>query len=272
MKLQINRVKPFLYIIIALAGMYLLFTMRQQATAQTDRQRENRGQQENRQTRRNQQRTETPTARTIETENRQEEARSSENRQQESNTAADTAQPQTPNTGQTTGDNFRQRYDAAGTTERDRLNQQSSNFGFFQITFILLILCVIGYFIYKYVSKRKSLQMEAADYINVLATSPLAANKHLQVVQIFDNIYILGVGDNSINLIKEVTDKNLISQIREEAKNRLPSLTFKEQIVKLLNKVKPGATIKKDPEEEALSFFKEQREKLNHLNGNNKDT
>ena len=271
MKLQINRAKPFIYIIIALIGFYIVFSLRQQATAQSDANQtqriNNSGRHSNRQRQNPQTEANRNQGRAAETDSSRNEAG------QESQTrenAAGRQSPQTTNTAQA-GDNFRQRYDAAGTSERDRINRQSPNFGFFQITFILIILGIIGYFAYKYVSKRKTAQMEAAEYISVLATSPLTANKHLQVVQIFDNIYILGIGDNSISLIKEVTDKNLINQIRDEAKNRLPSLTFKEQLLKFVNKLKPGGSIKKDPEEEALSFFKEQREKLNNLNGKNKE-
>lgn len=268
MKLQVNRVKPFIYIIVALLGLYVVFSMRQQATAQSDSRRNREAGYSNRESGRDNQSTQRQNERNQD--NTQDRRRSENNERTESATTENNNDTATTQTTQG-NDSFRQRYNAAGSTERDRLNRQSPNFGFFQITFILIILAVIGYFVYKYVSKRKSVQMEAADYISVLATSPLTPNKQLQVVQIFDNIYILGVGDNSISLIKEVTDRTLINQIKEEAKNRLPSLSFREQLIKFVNKLKPGGSIKKDPEEEALSFFKEQRDKLNNLNGKNKE-
>ncbi len=270
MKIEAGKAKPLIYVAVALLGLYFVFNMNKNARAQNDnRNRRNSNTTENRQNN-NRQTQNTNTKNNSQT-NNDAKKQGSESKQNVNNNKQTQSKQRTNNANQ--GSNtFSDRYSRAGTKGQDEIDKKSTSFGFMQVTFILLIIGLIAYFFYKYIARKKEGFKSSSDYINVLFTTALAANKHLQVVQIFDTVYILGVGDTSVNLITELKDRALVEQLKSEAGSNLPSLTFKEQIVKLFDRLKPGSNVKNDPEDEAISFFKEQRNKVNgikHKNGNN---
>lgn len=255
MKIEAGKAKPLIYIAITLFGFYFIFNMNKTTSAErvnntqnvkrvankTDQQKKNKPKPGN-------------------------ESKSAKP-QKENNKKSDNKGSQANQNNQ--ANTFQERYSQAGTQGQDNIDKKSTSFGFMQVTFILLIIGLIAYFVYKYFNKKKEGFSGGSEFVNVLFTTALAANKHLQVVQIFDSVYILGVGDNSVNLITQLNDKNLINKLRSESDKRLPSLTFKEQIMKIVDKLKPGSGMPNDPEDEAISFFKEQREKVNGIRNKN---
>ena len=278
MNYKFIKIKPLIYTLAALLVLYFVFHIKQKVSAQNTN-RENTSQRRQNAPRDNRhvrQSTNSPRAASSEERapNEQTSANSAGQNENASNQTARASESTEQNNQSSSGGTnaFERRFNEAANSQRQQAQRKNPAFGFLEILFVLLILGLGFYLFYRYFSKKKEGNISTTDYISVLSTTPLAAGKHLQVIQIFDRVYILGVGENSINLITEVTDQNLIVQMRSDAAKRLPSLSFKEQILKFIHKMKLGASVKNDPEEEALSFFKNQREKLNSLNGKNKDT
>lgn len=56
--------------------------------------------------------------------------------------------------------------------------------------------------------------------INVLDQYAFSLNKAVYITQIADKVYVLGVTDHNINLITEITDRTLISELITRAKER----------------------------------------------------
>ncbi len=72
----------------------------------------------------------------------------------------------------------------------------------------------ILYMLYKYFRKRSKAVIGSSDIIKVLATTVIAQNKSLSIVEIADNIYFISVTDKAITMMSEITDKDSKDAIR----------------------------------------------------------
>ncbi|MCK4778388.1 MAG: flagellar biosynthetic protein FliO, partial [Actinomycetia bacterium] len=104
---------------------------------------------------------------------------------------------------------------------------------FFRTIFILLVLIGFFFFIFRYLDKKK-LFPGADDTIKLLTTFPISGNKYLQIVNVSGKILLLGITDNSINLLTEITDKEVIDIVKLKAGSRDIPLTFTDKLQSLL--------------------------------------
>jgi flagellar protein FliO/FliZ len=80
----------------------------------------------------------------------------------------------------------------------------------------LAILLVAGalYLFYLWVKKHRLPLEDDNPYLRRLFSLPLGANKSAQVITLgTDHAYLIGVADNAVNLIAEITDKELLSTL-----------------------------------------------------------
>ena len=75
-----------------------------------------------------------------------------------------------------------------------------------------VILCIYGLFFL--LKKAGSQKYDENDLVNIVSTKQLAANKLLQIVEIGNHVIVVGVSDNNISMITEITDKETIDRIR----------------------------------------------------------
>lgn len=80
--------------------------------------------------------------------------------------------------------------------------------------FILGFIVGIFYIFLKYVTKKAGINVLGTDAIQVLSMVPIGQNKFLQIIDIAGKVLVLGVSDNSISLITEISDKSEIDRIR----------------------------------------------------------
>jgi flagellar protein FliO/FliZ len=80
----------------------------------------------------------------------------------------------------------------------------------------LAILLVTGalYAFYLWVKKQRLVPADDNPYLRRLLSLPLGTNKSAQVITLgTDRAYLIGVADNGVNLIAEITDKELLSTL-----------------------------------------------------------
>jgi flagellar biogenesis protein FliO len=132
----------------------------------------------------------------------------------------------------------------------------------FLILRTLAILCVIIvgiYILFRLLLKNKNRIVTDSEIIKVLATYPLAANRVIQVVDIAGQVLILGVSDSSINLITEISDKEVIDRIRlMSSKESKVATSFREQFFKLIG----GRTLAKPGQISYLSGYKKRIDRM----------
>lgn len=125
----------------------------------------------------------------------------------------------------------------------------------FRVVFILALLCVGLYYILKYVAKNREGRLPVRGEMNVLSSLLLGPNKQLQIVEVSGRLLVLGVADNGINLITEISDPEVKHRILQKKETFDPPeggflVTVLEQIKDLNSRISgnqegpPGGTEK----------------------------
>ncbi|EMO63828.1 flagellar biosynthetic protein FliO [Leptospira borgpetersenii serovar Pomona str. 200901868] len=112
----------------------------------------------------------------------------------------------------------------------------------FRVVFILGLLCVALYYILKYVSRNREGRLPVRGEMSLLSSMMLGPNKQLQIVDVSGKLLVLGVADNGINLITEITDTEVKHRILQKKENFQPPeggflVTVLEQIKDLNSRI-----------------------------------
>ncbi len=150
-------------------------------------------------------------------------------------------------------------------------------------TILIMGLIVAGfYYFLRYVTRKTAVQVLGQDAVQVLSMVPIGQNKYLQIVDLAGKLFVLGIAENSINLITEIDDKSEIDRIRllSTKSSGERGKGFQEYIARhlggLLGRLneKRSGPVKGDSEflsgRESgidLDYLKRQRKRLKNLNG-----
>ncbi len=110
-----------------------------------------------------------------------------------------------------------------GSEEEFLPDNLGPNNNFFLMIFLLFIFIVALYLVIRWVSKKRNITFTNSDFAKVEGTKALALNKYIQLVKIGEKYYLLGIGDHSVNLIKEISDKEEIDTIKLSVSKTKPS-------------------------------------------------
>lgn len=111
------------------------------------------------------------------------------------------------------------------TPQNDALQQTSSVSTFKLFARMILVLAAVVACIYAvlWLFKRSMRTQESDDpFLRLVSSVPLGTGKSAQIITLVDRAYIVGVAENSVNLIAEVTDKELVDAMNlysDEHKN-----------------------------------------------------
>jgi flagellar protein FliO/FliZ len=171
---------------------------------------------------------------------------------------------------------------------KPKADEVSYVWSFVKMLFVLGIMVAVFYYFFKYVSKKTNINVSSEGISKTLSVIPIAQNKFLQIVDLGGKILVLGVSDNSINLITEITEKHEIDRLRvsNSTDSRMRSNQasfgdfFKRQVGHVLDRVSNKTEKKFDFSNEYanehdygfeqkidLEYLKKQRSRLKKLNG-----
>ncbi len=85
---------------------------------------------------------------------------------------------------------------------------------FIRAVFGFLVTLLGIYFIFIYFRKRSKKVLGSDSIISVLATTPVAPNRYISIVEIVGEMYLIAVADHSITLLSKIEDKDTKDQIR----------------------------------------------------------
>ncbi|MGQ9615730.1 MAG: FliO/MopB family protein [Spirochaetota bacterium] len=127
-------------------------------------------------------------------------------------------------------------------------------------TLAVLGVIIVGiYLLFRLLLKNKNKIVTDSEIIKVLATYPLAANRVIQIVDIAGQVLILGVSDANINLITEISDKEVIDRIKlMSSKESKITTSFKDQFFKLIG----GKTLSRPGQISYLSGYKKRIDRM----------
>ena len=133
------------------------------------------------------------------------------------------------------------------------------------------IVTLVGIYIVFVYLKNKSKKVSGSnEIIKVLATTAIASNRYVSIIEIANEMYLISVSDHNINLLSKIEDKEMKDQIKMMYVNSKEN-TVEDSFKNILDQT---LTIFKQPKmkkEDALKTTSDIREKLKSLNENNKD-
>lgn len=128
------------------------------------------------------------------------------------------------------------------------------------------IVTLVGiYIVFVYLKNKTKKVSGSNEIIKVLATTAIAANRYVSIIEIANEMYLISVSDHNINLLSKIEDKEMKDQIKMMYVNSKEN-TVEDSFKNILDKT---LTIFKQPKmkkEDALKTTSDIREKLKSLN------
>lgn len=148
---------------------------------------------------------------------------------------------------------------------------RNTSYSYFRLIFSLLLVCAVIYLIYFFLKKKtNSLANKNAEETSVLLSLPLGMGKNVQVVYIAGKFLIIGVTNDSINCLSEVTDEKEIENLKrlmqeQKIKAGESFANVFQEILKISN-VRNDKQKDFDYEENSVDFLQKQTMRINTLN------
>lgn len=143
-----------------------------------------------------------------------------------------------------------------------------SSTGMFIRAIIGFILTLVGiYLVFMYLKNKTKKISGSNEIIKILATTTVASNRYISIIEIAEEMYLISISDHNINLLEKIEDKEIKDQIR------MMYINSKENVVEdsfknILNQTLSIFRQPKMKEKDALQSTKEIRERLRNLNSN----
>ncbi len=138
------------------------------------------------------------------------------------------------------------------------------------VRMIIILAAVVGviYLIFFLLKRSANPKMQNNELMRVLSTQTIANNRSLHLVEVGRQIFLIGAGDNSVNLVSEITDKESIDEIRLRMSEQ--TVGEKRRFKDVLSGIFGQNGMKQEKiypmkMDESTQYIKQQRERLKNL-------
>jgi flagellar protein FliO/FliZ len=153
---------------------------------------------------------------------------------------------------------------------------QLSGFGvwdFLRMIFVLALVVGIIYLVFHFIKKAGAPRDDGVRFIRVLETRSLAANRHLHLVEVGNQVMLVGSSENAVHLVSRLEDKETLDGIRLQASQIRPRAgSFADVLKGLFGKKRGSSPPGNDDGDEggsgppdSLDFMRKQKERLKKL-------
>ena len=151
------------------------------------------------------------------------------------------------------------------STENASSRKNSSGIGIF-IRMVLVLILIVGliYGVFWFIKKKTNVVTNDDDYLRRVAAINVAPGKSVQVVTLIDKAYLIGVTDDSITLLGEINDDELIKAMNlsaDKKANIKKPLSFSEVLDMFLIKNNKSKSVFSDSEQKVDQMFTQQEER-----------
>ncbi len=170
----------------------------------------------------------------------------------------------------------KQKSEQPGQIENKKQNRffKTDYFAYLKIIIVLALVIGVIYFISMLMKRALKLKNKPGEGATIVLSQALGPNKYIQVVAIAGKYLILGVTNDSINLIAEVTDPKEIEkfEIIQNEKMTKDGHDFIDVVSNFVKNTVGGKNKKNkfDYEVDSLDFLNKQKNRINGIN-NKKD-
>ena len=131
-----------------------------------------------------------------------------------------------------------------GETSQTR-KTPSTGWLFFRMILILIIVCALIYGVFWFLKHKTKIIKSDDPYLRRAAYINIAQNKTIEVITLIDKAYLIGVTDDNITLLGEITDKELIQAMNvsaDQKQNVNNPVNFSELLEFFTKKTKSNST------------------------------
>lgn len=158
-----------------------------------------------------------------------------------------------------------QKTQGGNRTQARPIDEIASGASFWGPFIFLLLMVAILYIILKFIRRKKSPSISDSDLMLSLGTLSLSNGALIEIVEIGNKIYVLGVSSQSVNLLMKIEDQDLILKLKSQPLSPKHK-TFLDVLGSVFDKKGPkNIQIDEKSESGFLSFLKEQKDRLNKL-------
>jgi len=152
--------------------------------------------------------------------------------------------------------------------QKNKVNMGKSYFNYFKIIIALLIVIVIIYAFFWFIKKFMKIQTKSDDG-TIITTTNIGPGKSIVVSYVCGKYLVLGITNDSINLITEITDEKEIERLEILANNREKEegkdfFDVMSNYFKKFLKKEPKQT-KFDYEKDSVDFLKKQKDRIDKI-------
>lgn len=90
---------------------------------------------------------------------------------------------------------------------------------FLRMVLILGVIIGLIYLLFYFIKKRGSPKLQNNELFEVISTQVLSSNRTIHLVQVGNQFFLIGSGEQSVNLISEIKDRETIDEIRLKLSN-----------------------------------------------------
>ncbi len=91
--------------------------------------------------------------------------------------------------------------------------------------FVLALVLALSYFFLRFLRRLSGQETYESSTIKIIASQSLRGQASVQIVEVANRIFVLGVGEN-VSLITEVTEKEVLDELRLQASQQIPKQSF----------------------------------------------
>lgn len=154
--------------------------------------------------------------------------------------------------------------DASGSSASART--YSSAGSILRLIVVLILLCVACYFFIRFLKKSQRAPYASDPFLKMTAFLSLGQEKSVTVVTIGGRAFLLGIADNSVSLIAEITDTELIDQMNLTSGITSQSQkSFVEALSELIPKFRQKGESPFSSAEETADFIRKRRSSLKKI-------
>ena len=136
-----------------------------------------------------------------------------------------------------------------------------------RVAIVLIAIIAVIYLLVYFLKKISPMAENGEERIRILSTRHLRRDNSLHLVEVGNQVFLVGMGNSSVNLISEISDQETLDSIRleTEAENLVPDRRFRNLIQKGLSVGGFGAGRETSLREESPGFLRTQRDRLKRL-------
>ncbi len=136
-----------------------------------------------------------------------------------------------------------------------------------RVAVVLIAIIGVIYLLVYFLKKISPMAEDGEERIRILSTRHLRRDNSLHLVEVGNQVFLVGMGSASVNLISEISDKETLDRIRleTEAENPAPERRFSRLLQRGLTSALPASGRESSLREDSPGFLRSQRDRLRRL-------